>query len=443
MSNGDGADISLDQLRRSLAVLARQKTFIGVFCLSASLTALALTYVASEKYEAAAAIFYQPQEVSQVHLTDFQSFGGAAPAPPFNVIIVTLRDLIRSEAILEPVVLEIGLHLEAEPEDGPWYVWLYRTLKDFALDTVRKGWMLAKHGRIIEEDPVAAAVKRLRANVQVVSKESYAFAIIVRDKGPIRAAMTVDALGARLVDFLRQQDRQPGEDKREQLAELVAQKRREIEQYSGAIEDLLVTNDIASVSVETQRGMARWSELEVERVKLESQLKEKRLELDILNQKLDETNGAYLRPDDYKELASSRTFAEVDLEGLEARYDVVLESTRELRSRLNDLPVLQTEVDRLNVRLEAAKRDFVLLSDAYQEAQVRATDLLSEAKVLHKATVPAVPVAPIKVYHVGLALFLSLAVGIGLVYLLSFFGVGLLFTPEPPEGQASGAEARA
>ena len=72
------------------------------------------------------------------------------------------------------------------------------------------------------------------------------------------------------------------------------------------------------------------------------------------------------------------------------------------------LPELQKRLNDLQTRLEVAQRDYVQFTDAYQEAVVQATGAASEAEVLHSAVVPSAPVAPIKVYHVGLAGFLAL-----------------------------------
>jgi hypothetical protein len=95
------------------------------------------------------------------------------------VIAQNLTELVKSEAILRPVVLELKLDKEIPaPADGPWYERWYRNTKEFVLDYSDKAWMILKYGRVIEEDPVVAATKRLRANVTVVDKKAYIFIVV-------------------------------------------------------------------------------------------------------------------------------------------------------------------------------------------------------------------------------------------------------------------------
>lgn len=444
------ADAAFGSPADALKILGREKAFILVFCVSAMLTALALTYVASDKYETYTTIFYRPQEVSTIKLTETQSFGAPMPVPPFNVITSTLKDLLRSDAVLQPIVLELGLHEQLEPEPGPWYVELYRTAKGLAMDYSGKAWMIMKYGRVIEEDPMQGAVQKLRSNVMLFSKESFAFALVVRDKFPRRAALTVDALALRLVEMLREQERTPGQERIEQLGELIAAKQEAIDRLTSDLEEVLVSNDLASVSAETKYTLERWSELTLESIDLRGKIQEKQIELERISEKIalkEYSVGArspgsddYLQPDDYRKMASSSTFIEVELSGLEGRLALLLGDLAVLRNRLQTLPAIQGRFDQLTIELEGAKRDMVLLGDAYQEAKIRATGRLSSAKVLHAAPIPERPVAPIKIYHLGLAGLLSLAVAIGLVYVFAFFDVRLLFAhpdADPPEPRDS------
>lgn len=56
------------------------------------------------------------------------------------------------------------------------------------------------------------------------------------------------------------------------------------------------------------------------------------------------------------------------------------------------------------------------------------------------AMVPAKPVQPIKIYHVGLTLALSLALSIGLVYVFAYFNIRVFFASRPPARTGSGGE---
>ena len=435
--DGHEKQMSLAQI---LAPLSREKTFIMIFCLTAMVTSLALTYVASEKYLAGIAIFYQPKEGPATKVIGTQSFGAPMPAPPFRVISRTLQDVARSEAIVRPVVTELGLDKEIREYTGPWYERWYRMTKDFAIDWIKKLWIILKHGRLIEEDKTVSALKRLHNDIAVDSTDSYVFILSVRDKRPYRAAITADAVGEKLVQWLLDRERQPGEKKLSQLEELIDAKRQELDRLREQIQALLAKNRTASIELEIERDMDRLSAFELTRVDIEGQIAQSRNEIGELRGKLQTKDRSsrdaleHLNPGIYRELASSQAFTEVKLTGLEARQRAIESSIAELRKRLRDLPAAQTTLDDLKIKLESTERDYTSLREDYQEATVQSTVLLSEAQLLHKAIPPSFPVTPIKIYHVGLATVLALMLSVGIVYVAAFFDLRIL--APPTEGEA-------
>ena len=95
----------------------------------------------------------------------------------------------------------------------------------------------------------------------------------------------------------------------------------------------------------------------------------------------------------------------------------------------------------MNQDLDKYRRDYLLINDALQEVLVRESSSESEIGILHHAKVPSSPVSPVKVYHVGLAGVLGLMVSIGLVYVLSYFNIRILFPSGGVKARASGSEA--
>jgi uncharacterized protein involved in exopolysaccharide biosynthesis len=427
-------------IRAYLDVLLAQKGFIILFCLSAAGTALALTFVASDKYESATTLSYRPQEVTRLKAEDSQAFGSPSPAPPFEVIGQNLTELVKSEKILRDVVLKLGLHQEIQaPNDGPWYERWYRATKNFALDYSDKAWMVLKYGRVIEEDPVVAATKRLRANVTVVNKTSYIFYIVVRDKYPRRAPMIVDAIASGLVDYLRDNQRAPGSTKKDQIERLLQIKEKEIAGYQSEIERLLTENSFVSSELEAEQTMTRWSELELLRIRLEGQIIETRTRLADIRERQDPGAGGLLQPSDFKKLESDILFTEIELNALLAKYEELKKEIDDLEQKRQKLPAVRNQLDRLQTKLEITRREYVQLGDSFQEALVQATRESSEAEVLHAAVIPSQPVAPIKIYHVGLAGFLSLFLAIGLVYALTYAEIYVFFPPRPVPSLAESA----
>jgi uncharacterized protein involved in exopolysaccharide biosynthesis len=369
------------------------------------------------------------------------------------VIKQNLEELIKGEAILRDVVMEMELYKEIPKnyELLPWYLRFYKQTKDWAKNFVYDAWDVLKYGRVIEEEPIPGAIKGLRRNVFLIDKTSYIFYVVVRDNYPRRGAAIADAIARHLVDYLRDEQRSKGQAKQAQLKALMLSKQKEIEGYRREIQLLLTANDVVSPSLEAEQAMARWSELDLSRVQLESQIAETRARLadareisegntarrrDNLGQDGDARPGSpgLIQPSDLKKLESDRLFTEIELSGLTARYDAVTRAIAEVEHQRQILPGLEKSLSDLKTRLEVAQRDYVQFTDAYQEAVVQATGEASEAEVLAPAAVPSAPVAPIKVYHVGLAGFLALVIAIGLIYLFTFADIYVLFPPKPIAG---------
>jgi uncharacterized protein involved in exopolysaccharide biosynthesis len=141
----------------------------------------------------------------------------------------------------------------------------------------------------------------------------------------------------------------------------------------------------------------------------------------------DMTPSEFIQPDDFKRLATERLFEEVELNSLRAKEETISRAIAEINSRLRVLPKLQSRYDSARNRLAAQERDYIQLTDAYQEAVVRATGVLSEVSVVSPASVPVVPATPIKFYHVGLAIALGIFASIAFIYVLTYFNIRMFF----------------
>jgi len=444
-------------------VLARNRSFVVVFVLSAVLTALALTYVFSEKYESYTAISYRVQEVTRFKPQQNEAVGSPAPMAPFKVIAQTLGEVLRSDAILGDTVAALRLDEKRTGYEGPWYLVWYQQTRDELKEFARKAWMLLKFGRLVEEDATQAAIADLRDNLKLTNRDSYIFLLSVRDRYPERAAQIADHLGHVLAAWLLEFDRQPGRSRADQLEALLVERRAAMDKLRKEIESLLDANRVASVPLETERLTVNLSALQLELSRLDSDIARARTRQASVESKLaikerilsggGSPTAALagmaaapatpaepverIQPDDFRKLASQQVFEGLDLSSLLAKREALQSSIDALSGRLRKLPAIQTRLDTLRVALTAVERDYSLLNDSYQEAAVRASSPVSEVKVLHPAVVPTGPVTPIKVYHVLLAGGLSLLLAVGLVYLLSFLGIGILFPPpkraaEPP-----------
>jgi uncharacterized protein involved in exopolysaccharide biosynthesis len=262
---------------------------------------------------------------------------------------------------------------------------------------------------------------------------------MVRDRSAERAAAIANRIAEIVVEQQRDEERRPGELKRTQMAALLATKSAELEEARAEIDALLTDHHLASVDLETERVMERYSELALERSKLSAEISEAQTQIaaidELLTRKHDNrtrenpvsNSPAVIQADDFKRLASTRLGDAVELAGMRARRDSLNESLRELAARLQVLPEVQVALDAKKMAVSVLERDYVQLADAYQEAVIRATGLTSEFKFQTPAILPSLPVSPIKFYHAALSGVLGLLVAIGLVYMLTYFNIRILF----------------
>lgn len=412
-----------------LAILREQKWFILVFCISAISTSIALTYIYSEKYQAAAMIFYRPVESSILRQKSSEAFGAPVPTPSFKVIGQTLRDIVASENILRPVVEELHLDRTEDVYHPVWYQRWYQGAKDFIKEYSSKLMMILRYGRIIEEDPVSKAIIGLRETIEIsATKESYVFVLSVKDKYPQRAAMIVDIVGNTLVEWLKSQDKDPATERYKILGEQMAIKEKDMKSLHRERESLLSKAGIVSVRDETDKGVKNIYEMELESERLSSLMQEKRKKIEKYIDEESKRGKAYVNPSDLKRMQSEKLFDEIELDGLAGKQSVLKGSIAAKKGQLQKLTSVQQKLDDLDIRVEAETRDYQHLKDMYLESFERIATVKSVALVMHRAAVPGKPVSPIKLYHVGLTAVLSLIFSTGLIYVLAYFNIRIFFT---------------
>ena len=384
------------EIRKHLDVILRKKGMIIAFCLSAMLTSLALTYVATEKYEAYTMVVYKPQTSVRFQYKEKAALGFPVPNIPFEAIINTIRELGRSEVVLGKVVT--GLHLDEKivaPKSSNWFIVTYRDLKGTAKDNLRKAKQIIKHGRILEEEPYIAAIVNLRKNLKITpSKKSYTFILKVRDKYPQRAAAIVDLESKFLIELLREDEARSSEKSNQELRFAVNQKSQEIEDLRGALKLLKEEGDVISHQEEISLQLQTIADIE-------RQIEEREVIRIGLLERF--TSG-------HREIKA----IVAELEKLQQNLKLHKESIAALSEKEAKIKVLDNQ-------LEAAELSFKLLNNAYEETRIEVLNDNSETGVLHQAVVSNTPVAPIKIYHVGLSAILSFAFAISFAFFTNYF----------------------
>lgn len=412
-------------------ILIRQRMFIIVFCLSATLFSLALTYVFSEKYLAGTNVYYRPLENSIIREKGIRAFGAPVPIPPFKVIIQTLRDIAKSEPILRPIVKEFGLDKSIDVDYPTWYEQWYHGTKKCAREYTLKLWMLLKYGRVIEEKGDVPAILKLRKNIDIAStKDSYIYILSCKDKYPERAARIVDALALHLVKWLKNQDIGQATRRLQLVREQAEEKEHYLIKLRDEMNGLLEENNAVSVKEEISIGVQSFYDMDMKLVQLTSQIENKQ---EIIAELAREIKGKYIgfiNPDDLKRMESNKLFETIELKGLIAEKSSVKSSLDSLHIRLQQLRSLGKTIDGVIMKIEGIKREYVHLKDLDVEALIKSTTKESVIKIMHRAETPQKPVQPIKVYHVGLTAILALFVSTGLVYVLAFFNIRTFFSSD-------------
>ena len=416
---------SRTDVQKFIETLAKRKGFIIVFFLSATLFSLGLTYFVSEKYQAAITIFYHPVEASLLRLRKTESFGAPVPSAPFKVISQTLRDAVRNDAVLRPVVEKLNLAQDIKVEYPTWYERMYHEVKNYVKRLLRQAWQLLKHGRLIEEDPKIAAIKRLRENIDIVTtRDSYIYILKVKYKHATRAAKIVDLAGREMVEWLNKQQQGAAEERVRQLEPRVKIKRDEIANQQELKKSILEENDLVSISEETTKALTNLYQLELDEIRISAQVQKEDTQVAAYEEAVPEESSTYIQSEDIKSLKTQKLFGEIELKGLKAEKSFLGDSIKDLKDRLAKLPSLQKSLDAIDMNIASATREHAHLKDLHTEASAQAILTQSETKILHTAVVPSAPVQPIKVYHVALTGVLSLAFSVGLAFVMDFLGAG-------------------
>lgn len=422
--------------KKYYVLLSEQKSFILIFCCSAMLTSLAFTYFFSEKYIAGTNIYYRPIGTSLIRSKEIQAFGSPAPAPPFKVIVQTLRDIAKSDTILLPIVDKLHLDQPLNRTDASWYLHLYDTVKDTIKEYGLKLWSILKYGRIIELEPTPKAVKKLRKNINIIAtKESYVYIVKAKDNFPDRAAAIVDEVSADLVAWLKSQDINTATNRLHPLEKQFLEKESDLDALRRERENFLMANNLVEVSEELSRTVENLYTLENENIQLTSEIERKSRNLVMYRKLLRQELTKKIHPTDLKKLESNMIFEEIELGGLKAKNESLNKSISDLQKRMQQMLAAKKTIEAINLQIEADTREYINIKDMYLEnlSQISVGD--SEIEVMHPASIPASPDQPIKIYHVALTGLLSLFFSAGLLYVFAFFNIRLFYASTGIKGR--------
>lgn len=416
------------ELLEFLRLLARHRTTIALMCASAALTALALTYVLTERYAASALVLVRPQE--EIRLVgspaDKQTLDFPLPqVVPFEAMTRTYGEVIRSSAVVEPVVRRLGL-------DQPTVetVW-WKRLKSWAKNRASDAWALLKYGRIEEQDATEAAVETVQTFLNVEpTKDTYVFEISYLASDPGVAAAVVNEAAEVFVEYNRELYRAEKAKGREfvgaQLAESeaeLARAREPLRAFKERNRSVLLERELAE---KVESIAASQSELE----RTDADIAAARARLAELRRSLRPAPSVVMTAEIQEQLTAKLLSTEAELRGLEARRKALATTLDAGRGELGTLPPEQLEHARLLSDVNVAEATYKFVKQSYDEARIREAEAVQEIRVVSPAIAPVYPERPLKILYVGTALGMALAAGIALAVFLEYLDQTLRTTAE-------------
>ncbi len=380
-----------------MRVIVRRKHLILLFCVAATLTSLALTYVVTEEYQSYTTLLYPAQQPMGL---------GAQVSPYYTVPSVpseSVAGMLEMVATSESVVQQVVRILELDKRAGD-------SRAGLSLDWGR----IWTSGSSTAPDRFRETIRGLQDHLSVEpNRDAFSFRLQVLDKDPRQATAIVDTAARVLIDHLNRQQLRSTQQEREKIELRQKENLEEITEARVALERFKKKTRISSLSEQISSKIRSLSEYEVELTKMQNELvasEKMRDELRLQNPD-QETGGEAKR--------------QTEIGVLKARTAALREKIGQERRELRELINSEARISELNLQLEVAERSYKLLNDAYEEARLAESTGVRELTILHPAIVPSTPARPVRSLYLGLTAVVSLILGISYAFLVNYFDPSL------------------
>jgi uncharacterized protein involved in exopolysaccharide biosynthesis len=382
---------------RLYRIILGYRVMIAVITVTATLAAIAVTYVLPSTYEASSLVIVRPEE--KLRLGSNQGQGKevldfpVSQAAPIDAPSKTYIEVLQSEAVAARIVT--ALHLDAEPSiSTSGLARLRDEFKFWLKDTIRASRHIMRYGRVIPASRFELAVEDLREYLALeVKKNTYAFSISYTSGNPQEAAA-------------------------------VANKAAEI---------------FLAHNAEAYRSEAQISSKFIEARLLESEtiLRDARDAL----QRFKHEAGVFAIGDEYRERIKVISSLEVDKESAQARLAGLLEmyapenskvasaqaevsglrkALASYKADLIGMPERERRLGALELAVTVAQQDYESIRKKYEESRIAGQTSFAEIRTVSPATVPLYPIKPIKYYYGGLGFLLALVSSIALALFFEY-----------------------
>jgi uncharacterized protein involved in exopolysaccharide biosynthesis len=406
------------ELIEFLRLLNRHRTTIALMCASAALTALVLTYVLTERYAASALVLVRPQEQMRLVPSGSDKETLDFPLPqvvPFEAMTRTFGEVIRSRAVVEPVVRRLGL--DQPTVETRWW----KRLKSWSKNRASDAWTLLKYGRIEREDPTEAAVEMVQTFLTVEpTKDTYVFEIAYLASDPGVAAAVVNAAAEGFVQYNQEFYRDEKSKGREFVGEQLAESEAALAQARAPLRVFKERNQSVLMERELSEKVQTLAESRAELGRVDADVAAAVARLAELKRGLRPGKSVVMTAKVQEQLTSKLLATESDLRGLQAKRAELARYIEASGTELGTLPPDQLEHARLVSDVKVAESTYEFVKQSYDEARIREAESVPEIRVVSPAVAPVYPERPLKILYVGTALGLALAAGIALAIILEY-----------------------
>lgn len=372
-------------LRELLNVLARYRHRVVLLFFSAVVTAIAMTYVLSERFRSEALVLIRPQKTPAVVPTKEEMLD--FPVSYFTPHAETTRtysEMLKSQPIAERIVAELSADLLTPPQRPPGWRGLLIASKQAVKKVVTKTWALLLYGRIEREDPRAGAIKEIQKALTVKpTKETFLFQIQTEAKTPELAARIANSAARIFSEYLQERARNHDAKGRESREQAKARARDEFERLQNAVIEFKARTGVVWPKKETELGLEQLAELDGARVDFDKRIAGARARLADLETQL--AGRTRFTRSQTKE-ADNPVFVNLQLE-LELKEVALVGLLKKFTPEHREVQVLQSQIEELKTRMAAQKpvrqsEETLAVDPAVEALSIEQTKCLTELEGL-------------------------------------------------------------
>ena len=378
-------------LGRVLRSIRRRQWAIALLCLSAVVNVVAVTYLVEEKYEASVLVLVRPRDdirataggETRRNILDFP----VGISIPYEAPSRTFTEMLKSRRVAEQIVRHLGLDTVPGPHaEGPLRE-RWKRIRDGAKEYLKRGWDIARFGRVIEGSRFDKAVADLQKGLLVTpTLKSYVFEISCRWPDPVLARRIVDDATRVFLEVVGTLSTAEAKSVREFLELRLADAERQLVTSRAALREFKERNRSVLFTEETTEKIKTIGSLEVSLEKTEA-------ELTGLLRRFTPEHPAVVK-------------AQGEKDSLAAGID-------QLKRGLENLPEKEAQLARLKLSVKTDESTYEFIKKEYDEARIREAQRSSDIGIVSPAFASTSPVRPIKIYYAVTALAIALMFGIG------------------------------